>query len=213
MDSATTTRVVALVAVTAALSFTAGFYIAKKKLSEKFDEDTAVIAEEMKQHYIQQVERNRENARTEIMHEINETIIERQGYFGEPEEADDAQDFEEDEEEIVEVPIDRDTPYIISSEEFFTDNPEHEKITITYYEGDDTLTDDQDEVIPDEESLVGPEALTSFGKESGDTNIVYIRNERLATDFEVVSDSRTYTAVVLGMSEPKQGPLRMREVD
>lgn len=98
-------------------------------------------------------------------------------------------------------------PYLISLAEYMEDEAveglEFEKITITYWEGDDTLMDEREQIIPDVEGVVGSVHLTMFGEEivkySGDENVVYVRNERLRTDFEIMYESGHYSVTVLGM--------------
>lgn len=103
---------------------------------------------------------------------------------------------------------DRDTskPYVISYEEFAEEHDEFSKTTITYYEGDDTLCDEREEPIPDFAYYVGDDALTRFGDMSHDKNVVYVRNENISIDFEVVRDQGLYSRVVLGMEPPEKKP-------
>lgn len=106
----------------------------------------------------------------------------------------------------------REEPYVISVDEFMDDHPEFEKQTLTYFEGDDTLCDSRDEVIPDIEDVVGNDALTMFGQWSKDSDIVYVRNERIASDFEVAYDERTYIEAIAGFKYRKVHE-RMKEDD
>jgi hypothetical protein len=91
-----------------------------------------------------------------------------------------------------------DVPYVVSKEEFFTNDPEHEQVTITYYAGDDVLVDEKEVVIPNSDSVVGDENLLHFGHGSGNPHLVYIRNEKINLDFEVVGNNGRYTEQVLG---------------
>lgn len=86
-------------------------------------------------------------------------------------------------------------PYVIHLEEFKNDEMGYTQVTITYYAGDDIMTDEQD--VP----IYGYLALTGelkFGHGSGDPNVVYIRNETTETEMEVIRDPRRYEVVVLG---------------
>lgn len=98
----------------------------------------------------------------------------------------------------------RDTtkPYVISVAEFFEDNKTYQKLTITYYTADKVLVDDKDVPITDILRTVGL-GIHKFGEQSDDENIVYVRNDRLELDFEIVKDERSYTEVVLGYGDPK----------
>lgn len=102
-------------------------------------------------------------------------------------------------------------PYIISYEEFMNNETDHEQGEFTYYAGDDVLTDSRDEVIPNPEEYVGPEALTRFGHGSNDIHKVFVRNEMMEQDFEIVHSTKSYAEDVLGFQRPgelKHGDMR-----
>ena len=94
-------------------------------------------------------------------------------------------------------------PYILSKEEFFQDELEHEQNTLTYYEGDEVLADDRDDILDDVDMMVGLDNLQRFGYGSGDNNIVYIRNEKLMQDFEVIRSKGKYSEEVAGFDSEK----------
>lgn len=98
--------------------------------------------------------------------------------------------------------LDKTKPYVISAEEFQMDDPKVEKTSITYYDGDDTLVDERDQMIPDIDRVVGEHNLIRFGDRSDDPNVVYVRNEMLDTDFEIFRDLRSFTEVILGVTLP-----------
>lgn len=93
-----------------------------------------------------------------------------------------------------------DFPYEISVDEYFTENPHFEKLTVTYWEGDDTLADDRESPVPDGavDEVIGAANLEKFGLRSGDANIVYVRNEKTSVDYEVIRDKRKYAVIVAG---------------
>jgi hypothetical protein len=108
-------------------------------------------------------------------------------------------------------------PYVITIAAFHLDDPRYAKISIVYYEGDNTLADDGGSVIPDIVGTVGINALTNFGKFSEDPNIVYVRNETLEVDWEIVRDPRTYAHAIAGFDvdseEPARDPIRKMKGD
>lgn len=106
---------------------------------------------------------------------------------------------------------DSDDPYVISVDEFMEESPEYDKVTLTYFDGDDTLISESEAVVPDVLRILGNDALTNFGVGSKDRNIVYVRNDRQESDYEVILDERTYVEVVLGEKPQKNGPMKMRE--
>lgn len=91
-----------------------------------------------------------------------------------------------------------DNPYVITYDEFTQNEPEYDQNTVTWYEGDDTLADDKDVPIPDAEKIIGDETNIRFGHGSRDPRIVYIRNEAMQTDFEVVQHTGSFAQAVLG---------------
>lgn len=94
-----------------------------------------------------------------------------------------------------------DKPYILHHDEYFENETEYEQANLTYYEGDDTLVDDKDMPVPDETNVVGDDALTAFGHGSKDKNVVYVRNESLEMDFEIVRSNGKFSVEVLGFDD------------
>lgn len=93
-------------------------------------------------------------------------------------------------------------PYIISEEEYDQGEPGYETSSMTWYDGDDTLADDQDMTVPDPDSVVGSDNLTRFGYGSNDSKVLYVRNDNLELDFEITLDNRKFQVVVLGFEDP-----------
>lgn len=88
---------------------------------------------------------------------------------------------------------------IISEDEFLDEHTtDYGKVELTYYEHDDSLCDNYDELLPDFQRLVGPDALTSFGQEY-DPDVVYVRNNKLANDYKIVRIHGSYSEEVLGI--------------
>ncbi len=83
-------------------------------------------------------------------------------------------------------------PYVISPEDFgeFYD---YEQISLTHY-ADGILTDDDNNPIEDIENTVGSSYDIHFGEYEDDS--VFIRNDDLKTDYEILADSRKYSDVV-----------------
>lgn len=76
-----------------------------------------------------------------------------------------------------------DEPYILTVEEFEDGRVGYDSIGLSYYEGDDTLVDESEEMV-DVDQTIGEENLTWF-KDSG-TDAMYIRNDRVSCDYEVI---------------------------
>lgn len=81
-------------------------------------------------------------------------------------------------------------PYIISDEDFGEES--YQTIGITYY-SDGILADDHDDVMEDVANTVGQGALDYLNNSS--ETAVYVRNERLGVDYEVLYDHRKYSDI------------------
>lgn len=79
-------------------------------------------------------------------------------------------------------------PYIISPEEF-GESGNYTQISLTYY-SDGVLADDEDEIIEDIDDTVGEDFVDHFGDYEDDS--VFVRNDRLRCDYEILKDNRSY---------------------
>lgn len=120
----------------------------------------------------------------------------------------DSEDDDEDpdtkeDESIVEDPIDDnyEEPYIISPDEFglFED---YETITLTYYEEDGVLADENDELVEDVIETIGKNVLYRLEDydegslySNSNPDAVYVRNDRLKSDYEILKVSESYEDV------------------
>lgn len=95
-------------------------------------------------------------------------------------------------EEVKEEPMSVDKPYVIAPEEF-GDLDDYETISLTYY-ADQILADDNDVIVDDVEDVVGFDSLNSFGEYEDDS--VFVRNDRLKCDYEILLDQRKYSSVI-----------------
>lgn len=82
-------------------------------------------------------------------------------------------------------------PYVITPEEF-GEFDDYDRITFTYY-SDHILADENDEEVEDIEGSVGIDSLTHFGEYEDDS--VYVRNDRLRVDYEILLDLRKFSDV------------------
>lgn len=101
-----------------------------------------------------------------------------------------------------------DKPYIITHDEYFAAEKDYDMVSLTYFETDDTLVDEQDKPVEDSDKVVGDEHLARFGSGSKDRNIVYVRNDRLGIDYEIVKSKGSYLEEVLGMPDEEPGTLK-----
>lgn len=89
-------------------------------------------------------------------------------------------------------------PYVIHRDEFFEDDDEfdYRQASLTYYEGDEILVDDQNAPVYNFENAIGP---LRFGHGSGEENIFYVRNPKLRMDYEIIRNPGHYSVEVLGL--------------
>ena len=103
----------------------------------------------------------------------------------------------DEEEEIVKDPNDR--PYIINSEEF-GEEIGYDTQTLTYF-ADGVLVDDVDDFVEDVDDVVGEDNLKIF--EEFGASAVYVRNDYLMVDYEILKDDFNYSDFQDPMSDEK----------
>jgi hypothetical protein len=84
-------------------------------------------------------------------------------------------------------------PYVISPDNFGEYEDEYTQISLIYY-ADQVLTDEDNQPIEDIEDTIGIESLSTFGEYEADS--VFVRNDRLKTDFEILLDQQKYADVI-----------------
>lgn len=84
---------------------------------------------------------------------------------------------------------DMDEPYVIKPE-IFGEEDDYEEVSLTYY-ADGVLCDERDNRIEDIAGTVGEDYAEHFGDYEDDS--VFVRNDRLKTDFEILKDWRNYS--------------------
>lgn len=85
-------------------------------------------------------------------------------------------------------PVEDERPYVISPDEF-GEKDGYENVTLTYY-ADGVLTDYFDNVISNVDEVVGFDSLDHFGEYEDD--VVFVRNEKMETDYEILRDLRDF---------------------
>ena len=97
--------------------------------------------------------------------------------------------------------VSTDKPYVIAPEDF-GEADGYDTIGLTYY-ADRILADDDDELVEDAGSIVGFDSLGRFGEYEDDS--VFVRNDRLKCDYEILLDRRKYSDVL------KEKPRRVED--
>lgn len=90
----------------------------------------------------------------------------------------------------------RTAPYVIHRDEFFNEETDFHQSTLTWYDGDKILADEDEKPVYNFHDVIG-EML--FGHGSGDPNVFYVRNERLHAEYEILFDERRFEVEVLGL--------------
>lgn len=88
-------------------------------------------------------------------------------------------------------------PYVISTQAFSFECEDHEKEILYYYAQDGVLCDDNQDLVGNWTELVG-NVDSYFGKDASEEHAVYVRNERMETDYEIIFLDKKYSVVVLG---------------
>jgi hypothetical protein len=83
-------------------------------------------------------------------------------------------------------------PYVISAQQFATEYPFFDKVTLEYYEHNGILVDEDGVHVEDIDETIGKDSLLRIGEY--EPNVVYVRNEELNVDFEVCRIRRDFYA-------------------
>ena len=95
-----------------------------------------------------------------------------------------------------------DQPYLITVQEFMSDEPfYHDKLSYEYYPNGDVLVDPTEEPIAQRDTIVGQIFMDHFGNQSEDPEIVYVRNKNLRADFEITRNDANYQTHVAGLGD------------
>lgn len=88
-----------------------------------------------------------------------------------------------------------DKPYVISPELYREHEDEgYDSVNLTFYADGILAFDDDMDVVEDIEETVGVESLSHFGEYEDDS--VFIRNDKLKYDAEILLDPRKYSDVI-----------------
>lgn len=189
----------------ATLGGAVGYFVTKKALQTKFEIELDEQIRDVKEYYKLL---RKEGEYSQLIKPVEE-LVESPKYEDVISEYSGEEETEEEETEMVEPDSEdeernTDEPYIISVDEYMEDRDNYDKNTVTYYEADDVLVDEREQVIPDVDSTVGSDSLTKFGHKSKDKKVVYVRNERIEADFEILLDTRSYSETILGIRDHEE---------
>jgi hypothetical protein len=89
-------------------------------------------------------------------------------------------------------------PYILHVDEYIGEEMGFKQETLTYYEGDDIMADIMDTPVYNWPTVTGP---LKWGHGSKDQNVVYVRNEKLRKEYEILRHSGSFETEVIGLEE------------
>ena len=169
------------------------YKILDKKLYEEYERRYQEEVESMKKMLTKKYENTQTVDSSEVEEEKSAglTLEEFRSFENELNKLDYAIDFCNDDEQKGVPDMSDDEPYVIPPEEFGEND--YEIISLTYY-ADGVLADDMDDIVDNVDDVVGVDSLTHFGEYEEDS--VFVRNDLLQTDYEILRDPRKYSDVV-----------------
>lgn len=92
-------------------------------------------------------------------------------------------------------------PYILHADEYIEDEMGFTQETVTFYEGDEIMVDSHDTPMYGWSKIMGE---LRFGHGSKDPNVVYIRNEGIEMEWEVLRHTGSYSIEVRGLEADEE---------
>jgi hypothetical protein len=92
-------------------------------------------------------------------------------------------------------------PYTIHRDEFYQNETGFDQDDLVYYSGDDILCDKNNVPVHNQSTVVG---RLEFGRGSGESDVVYVRNEELKAEYQVHRVESTYALEVLGIEAEEE---------
>lgn len=172
----------------AAVGSVASWALTKRKYERVANEEI----DEMRTYYTERFESNKEEL-AEKEPDVEDSIIHIEELKEEYSDMVDMFGYVKNEEKGGESDMSTDGPYVISPDEF--DEKDGYKIrSFTFYE-DGVLEDEDGKIVSNKniEKLIGIKSLGCFGEYEDDS--VFVRNDKLKTDFEILKDVRKYSEV------------------
>lgn len=200
----------------------AGYLFAKRQLSMKFDERLKAEIEETRAFYKKVYKEDEFQTPEKAVETLlpgaakalraykgiepqvvitDEDLVEIRDKLIEANVFDNAGDSTEEIEETDIRNRTEEAPFILSKDEFMSNDSGYTQSTLTYYAGDGVLMDEREDRIDEVDKTVAERNLKRFGYGSGDPRVVYIRNDALEIEFEVLRHDGKYSKDVAGLEE------------
>ena len=161
-----------------------GAAVTYKVVSERYEQIIQKEVDSVKEAFSNRNEKSEEIADEEEAaeeptdKEVYDSIVKDSGY---------AVDTEKKEDKKM------DKPYVISPSEY--GDSDYAMLSLTYFL-DGTVLNERDKIVSNVTELIGDDYANHFDEYEDDPDTVYVRNDRLGIDFEVLRDYREYSEVI-----------------
>lgn len=186
-----------------------GAAVAAKAVREKYQQEAEEEIAEMREYYRElkkeatKVDTAEDNTKEETKEDFRpieelaeaEGIIKDKGYVNYTNYND--TDYNENNKE---EQVDEDEIYIIDPEEFGGENGEYDTATLTYFK-DGVLADEVDEIVT--YNVIGGEENLQPFKDYPDCTAVYVRDDNIMVDYEILRDPYQYDEYKMDFSDDK----------
>jgi hypothetical protein len=95
-------------------------------------------------------------------------------------------------------------PYIIHQDEYQANESGYKQEVLTWYAGDEVLTDEQEQPITNADELVDLNHMSRFGHGTDDFNVLFVRNDSISTEYEICRMPTSYEEEIAGLSNDEQ---------
>lgn len=168
-----------------ALGAAAGSLVANKVLKSKYERITQEEIDAYKAYVKGRNSKAEETAETPKEESTDDSDEEADAFMGLTNQYRSESDREEDGEKLKRSM----NIHVISPEEY-DDIPDYQKKSLTYY-ADGVIADEFDNIIENPDDIVGENIDDHFGEYEEDS--VFVRNDELKCDFEILRDIQTYS--------------------
>ncbi len=186
-----------------------GAAVAAKAVREKYQQEAEEEIAEMREYYRElkkeatKVDSTEDDTKEESKEDFRpieelaeaEGIIKDKGYVNYTNYND--TDYNENNKE---EQVDEDDIYIIDPEEFGGENGEYDTSTLTYFK-DGVLADEVDEIVT--YNIIGGEENLQPFKDYPDCTAVYVRDDNIMVDYEILRDPYQYDEYKMDFSDDK----------
>ena len=191
----------------------AGAFVAARAVKEKYQQEAEEEIAEMREYYR---ELKKESTKVETAEDDTkeESKEEPKDDFKPIEELEEAKEIIKDKgyinythyndtdikENNKEEQVDENEIYIIDPEEYGGENGEYDTASLTYFK-DGVLADEVDEIVP--YNIIGGEENLQPFKDHPDCNAVYVRDDNIMVDYEILRDPYQYDEYKMDFSDDR----------